>query len=70
MMEIYEYDTPEIKELKQQINKAHTRQKQLSDKYKSVREYRSLQQDIFIMNLKIAQLEREEWEKEEREAEL
>ncbi|WP_305928102.1 hypothetical protein [Bacillus mycoides] len=49
-----------IEYLKNEIKKKYKQQDKLCEKYKSVRKYRGLQQDIGIMNMEIERLE-EEW---------
>ncbi|PEZ75224.1 hypothetical protein CN410_14185 [Bacillus anthracis] len=48
-----------IEYLKNEIEKQRNQQNKLCEKYKSVRKYRRLQQDIGIMNLELERLEEE-----------
>jgi len=58
---IHPYDNDKVKELKKNIVKAYDQQQKLVDKYKSVQQYRKLQQDIGLMKTEIERIQEEEY---------
>ena len=60
MREIYPYESEKIIKLKKEINLAFEKQKKLSEKFKCVREYQRLQQDIGLRDMEIERLYEEE----------
>lgn len=61
-MIIHPHDPDKVVELKKKINKNLEKQRNLADKYKSVSQYRGLQQDIYLMELEIEEIYQEEHE--------
>lgn len=59
-MIINPYDSERVIELKNKINKAYKEQRKLAEKYKSVSQYRKLQQDIGLMGMEIEEIYDEE----------